>query len=185
MLKELTSNEIVVAGVYLRLFVANPAWTLRKPKQFLSDLLDLVVESISKAHQVDEATIELSCSALVELLRSQPYLADEIPVLGHLPKLFHLLNVQPKNTLAILHQISLSEVRWGFLPFIFLFYPFPRSPHSFKTPSFTAYFTQFLTLFSGPSEIFGLWMTFYDSLQALKKVFFFFEEVKRFFRDSQ
>lgn len=110
MLKELASNEIVVAGVYLRLFVANPAWTLRKPKQFLAALLDLVVEQISKTQQIDENIIELSCTALVELLRSQPYLADEIPVLGHLPKLFNLLNVQPKNTLAILHQLSLSEV---------------------------------------------------------------------------
>lgn len=48
-LKDIVSNEVVVAGVYLRLFVANPAWTLRKPKQFLSDLLDFVVEQISKS----------------------------------------------------------------------------------------------------------------------------------------
>lgn len=48
-LKDIISNEIVVAGVYLRLFVANPAWTLRKPKQFLSDLLDFVVDQISKS----------------------------------------------------------------------------------------------------------------------------------------
>uniref|UniRef100_A0A1A9V0T6 Uncharacterized protein n=1 Tax=Glossina austeni TaxID=7395 RepID=A0A1A9V0T6_GLOAU len=39
-LKDIVSNEVVVAGVYLRLFIANPAWTLRKPKQFLSHLLD-------------------------------------------------------------------------------------------------------------------------------------------------
>lgn len=49
MLKDIVSNEIVVAGVYLRLFVSNPAWTLRKPKQFLADLLDFVVEQISKS----------------------------------------------------------------------------------------------------------------------------------------
>lgn len=48
-LKDIVSNEIVVAGVYLRLFVSNPAWTLRKPKQFLADLLDFVVEQISKS----------------------------------------------------------------------------------------------------------------------------------------
>lgn len=48
-LKDIVSNEIVVAGVYLRLFVSNPAWTLRKPKQFLSDLLDFVVDQISKS----------------------------------------------------------------------------------------------------------------------------------------
>lgn len=48
-LKDIVSDEIVVAGVYLRLFVNNPAWTLRKPKQFLSELLDFVVEQISKS----------------------------------------------------------------------------------------------------------------------------------------
>ena len=29
------SGEIVVSGVYLRLFIANPGWVLRKPKQFM------------------------------------------------------------------------------------------------------------------------------------------------------
>lgn len=48
-LKDIVTNEVVVAGVYLRLFVSNPAWTLRKPKQFLSDLLDFVVDQISKS----------------------------------------------------------------------------------------------------------------------------------------
>ncbi|KAM7345045.1 receptor mediated endocytosis 8 isoform 2-T2 [Cochliomyia hominivorax] len=107
-LKDIVSNEVVVAGVYLRLFVANPAWTLRKPKQFLSDLLDFVVEQISKSSS-EKDILDLSTNALVELLRSQPNLADDIPVLGHIPKLFNLLTVQPKNTLSVLHQLSLSE----------------------------------------------------------------------------
>lgn len=38
----------MVSGVYLRLFISNPAWTLRKPKQFLSDLLDFMVDLINK-----------------------------------------------------------------------------------------------------------------------------------------
>jgi len=118
-LKDIVSNEIVVAGVYLRLFVSNPAWTLRKPKQFLSDLLDFVVEQIGKSSS-EQDVLDLSTTALVELLRSQPNLADDIPVLGHIPKLFNLLSVQPKSTLSVLHQLSLSEVGyyqhfdWGF-----------------------------------------------------------------------
>ncbi|XP_055920872.1 dnaJ homolog subfamily C member 13 isoform X1 [Eupeodes corollae] len=107
-LKDIVINEVVVAGVYLRLFVSNPAWTLRKPKQFLSDLLDFVVDQISKSSS-EKDVLDLSTTALVELLRSQPNLADEIPVLGHIPKLFNLLTVQPKYTLSVLHQISLSE----------------------------------------------------------------------------
>ncbi|XP_055379776.1 dnaJ homolog subfamily C member 13 isoform X2 [Condylostylus longicornis] len=107
-LKEITTNEIVISGVYIRLFVDNPAWTLRKPKQFLSELLDFVVDQISKSSS-EKNSIELSTKALVELLRAQPNLTDEIPVLGHIPKLFNLLAVQPKHTLSVLHQLSVSE----------------------------------------------------------------------------
>ena len=38
LVRELSLNvslQIVVSGVYLRLFVANPGWVLRKPKQFM------------------------------------------------------------------------------------------------------------------------------------------------------
>lgn len=108
-LPDIVSNEIVVSGVYLRLFVSNPGWTLRKPKQFLSDLLDFVVDNISKT-TTENDVLELSTTALVELLRSQPNLADDIPVLGHIPKLFKLLSLQPKSTLSVLHQLSISEV---------------------------------------------------------------------------
>ena len=52
----------------------------------------------------------MSTTSLVELLRAQPNLADEIPVLGHIPKLFNLLTVRPKHTLSVLHQLTLSEV---------------------------------------------------------------------------
>lgn len=48
-LTEIMTNELVVAGVYLKLFITNPGWTLRKPKQFLSDLLDFVAENISRS----------------------------------------------------------------------------------------------------------------------------------------
>ena len=34
------SGEVVVSGVYLRLFAANPGWVLRRPKQFMEDLLE-------------------------------------------------------------------------------------------------------------------------------------------------
>lgn len=48
-LEEITSNELAVSGVYLKLFITNPGWTLRKPKQFLSDLLDFVVDNINRS----------------------------------------------------------------------------------------------------------------------------------------
>lgn len=33
-------GEMVVGGVFLRLFIANPGWVLRKPKEFLTELLE-------------------------------------------------------------------------------------------------------------------------------------------------
>ncbi|XP_053672781.1 dnaJ homolog subfamily C member 13 [Anopheles nili] len=108
-LPELLSNELVVSGVYLRLYVSNPGWTLRKPKQFLADLLDFIVDSISRS-AVDKDVLDLATTALVLLLNAQPNLADSIPVLGHIPKFFRQLSVQPKSALTVLHQLSLSEI---------------------------------------------------------------------------
>jgi DnaJ homolog subfamily C member 13 len=124
----------VVSGVYLRLFVANPGWTLRKPKQFLSDLLDFIVENINRTgvevkqkiavshskvnfnlkFHLQKDILELSTTALLSLLSAQPNLADSVPVLGHIPKFFRQLSVQPKSALSVLHQLSLSEVSPNF-----------------------------------------------------------------------
>uniref|UniRef100_A0A182WKY9 J domain-containing protein n=1 Tax=Anopheles minimus TaxID=112268 RepID=A0A182WKY9_9DIPT len=108
-LPELLSNELVVSGVYLRLYVSNPGWTLRKPKQFLADLLDFIVDSISRSG-MDKDVLDLATTALVLLLNAQPNLADAIPVLGHIPKFFRQLSVQPKSALTVLHQLALSEI---------------------------------------------------------------------------
>lgn len=108
-LADITTSELVVSGVYLRLYVSNPGWTLRKPKQFLSDLLDFVVENINRTG-VEKDVLDISTKALTALLATQPNLADSIPVLGHIPKFFRQLSVQPNSALTVLHQLSLSEV---------------------------------------------------------------------------
>lgn len=109
MLSDLTTNELVVSGVYLRLYASNPGWTLRRPRQFLSDLLDFIVENASRSGTPKEV-LDVASSALVGFLNNSPHLADAVPVLGHIPKLFRQLTVQPKSTLAVLHQLSMSEV---------------------------------------------------------------------------
>ena len=43
-----TTGEVVVGGVYLRLLVSNPSWVLRKPKQFVSDLFDELIDLLPK-----------------------------------------------------------------------------------------------------------------------------------------
>lgn len=42
------SNETIVGGVYLRLFNNNPGWNVRRPKEFLSELLDTCISSMTK-----------------------------------------------------------------------------------------------------------------------------------------
>lgn len=37
-----------MGGVYLRLFISSPAWALRKPKEFLSELMDTTLTLMSK-----------------------------------------------------------------------------------------------------------------------------------------
>lgn len=111
MLADITSNELIVSGVYLKLFITNPGWTLRKPKQFLSDLLDFVVSNINRTTTNHEKeALDVSTEALICLLNAQPNLADSVPVLGHIPKFFTQLSVQPKSALKILHQLALSEI---------------------------------------------------------------------------
>lgn len=41
-------NEVVVAGVYLRLFVANPGWAVRRPKEFLNELMETCLSLMNK-----------------------------------------------------------------------------------------------------------------------------------------
>jgi len=42
------SGELVVGGVYLRLFTANPGWSLKRPKHFLGELLDTTINLMSR-----------------------------------------------------------------------------------------------------------------------------------------
>lgn len=109
MLSDLATSELVVSGVYLRLYASNPGWTLRRPRQFLSDLLDFIVESTNRSGTSKEV-LDTSTLALVGFLNHSPHLADTVPVLGHIPKLLRQLSVQPKSTIAVLHQLALSEV---------------------------------------------------------------------------
>jgi DnaJ family protein C protein 13 len=41
-------GEPVVGGVYLRLFVKNPGWVVRRPKEFLSELMDSCLGLMNK-----------------------------------------------------------------------------------------------------------------------------------------
>lgn len=60
--------------------------------------------------------LELTTQALVSLLQAQPSLADQVPSLGHIPRLCRQMamqNNQPlvyKTALLILNELAASEV---------------------------------------------------------------------------
>lgn len=60
--------------------------------------------------------LELTTQALVSLLQAQPALADQVPSLGHLPRLCRQMAATNspsqvyKAAILILHQLALSEV---------------------------------------------------------------------------
>ena len=80
-------DELVVAGIYIRLFIANPGWVLRKPREFLSESIETAL-TLMKNRGRDQKKLEDLTMALVKLLTFQPNLADMIPATGYLSRLF-------------------------------------------------------------------------------------------------
>lgn len=106
-------GEFMVGGVYLRLFIANPGWVLRKPKEFLSELLNTCLELLHKQNaNTDE--IETITTATVSLLQAQPVLGDNVPSFGHIPRLFQVMvsrkEAAAKPALLIIHQLCNSGI---------------------------------------------------------------------------
>ena len=44
-------GELVVSGIYIRLFVANPGWVLRKPREFLIELMENVLKQMGQVNK--------------------------------------------------------------------------------------------------------------------------------------
>lgn len=76
-------DEIIVAGVYLRLFNQNPSWVLRKPKEFLTELMNRF-QTLIKTPTFESSEMEVVSTALKNLLVAQPSLLDFIPAMGHI-----------------------------------------------------------------------------------------------------
>lgn len=53
-------NELVVSGVFIRLFIANPGWVLRRPKEFLVDLFEAWSDVANRKEQEGERLEQLT-----------------------------------------------------------------------------------------------------------------------------
>ncbi|XP_041101155.1 dnaJ homolog subfamily C member 13-like [Polyodon spathula] len=106
-------GELSVGGVFLRIFIAQPGWVLRKPREFLVSLLEKLTELLEKNNPNGE-TLETVTTATVCLFSTQSQLADQVPPLGHLPKILQALNHKnntiPKSSIRIIHALSDNEI---------------------------------------------------------------------------
>uniref|UniRef100_A0A3Q3W297 J domain-containing protein n=1 Tax=Mola mola TaxID=94237 RepID=A0A3Q3W297_MOLML len=106
-------DELEVGGVFLRIFIAQPGWVLRKPREFLVSLLETLTELLEKNNPNGEA-LETVTTAAVCLFSTQTQLADQVPPLGHLPRVLaalnHKNNSMPKSAIRLLHVLSDNEL---------------------------------------------------------------------------
>ncbi|XP_056440183.1 dnaJ homolog subfamily C member 13-like [Gadus chalcogrammus] len=106
-------GELEVGGVFLRIFIAQPGWVLRKPREFLVSLLETITELLEKNNPNGEA-LETVTTAAVCLFSTQGQLADQVPPLGHLPRILaalnHRNNAIPKSAIRLLHVLSDNEL---------------------------------------------------------------------------
>ncbi len=107
------TNELVISGIYVRLFIANPGWVLRKPREFLSDLLENALQ-IMQSSTPNLETLETITTALVKLLEAQPALADMVPATGYLSRILSSINNLDNNFqkagVLIINTLSRSSI---------------------------------------------------------------------------
>ncbi|PIC50764.1 hypothetical protein B9Z55_000154 [Caenorhabditis nigoni] len=101
------SGELVVGGVFIRLFVENPGWPVRHPKEFARELIEKVLELMARP----TPQIEMVTTAFVALVRNHPNTADQLPAQGYLPQFCTNMGSQKPEAskVAILILQELSE----------------------------------------------------------------------------
>ena len=77
-------------------FLANPGWVLRKPREFLSDLLEQALQMM-KSSNPNLETLETITTALVKLLEAQPTLADMVPATGYISRILSSISNLDSN----------------------------------------------------------------------------------------
>lgn len=83
-------ETLQIAGVYVRLYVEQPGWAVRKPRDFVMGLLDrFAAEAATTAPA--ETLLELLTTAGVTLLDTSTGLRDSVASLGYGSKLVRLL----------------------------------------------------------------------------------------------
>lgn len=107
------AGELIIGGIYLRLFIQQPAWVLRKPKEFLVALLQTFVDLLTKSSSNGES-LETVTQATLCLFTAQPQLADQVPGLGHIPNIIKSMSSSNdgaiKSAVQVVHILSANEI---------------------------------------------------------------------------
>jgi DnaJ family protein C protein 13 len=107
-----SDNEIVISGVYIRLFIANPGWVLRRPKEFMVDLFEAWANMCNRKEQDGEG-LELLTQALVQLFHVQPLMLDNIPSMGVLPQVIQAFGSKKDaivgSAIHVLNKVVINE----------------------------------------------------------------------------
>lgn len=110
-------GELIIGGIYIRLYVANSSWNLRKPREFLRDLLEFAFSPPTEQSRAGlgrkDDELELVGSALSMLLTTHPHLCDTLPPMGYINKVLHSIQsdkqVFKKIGLLVLRSITCSN----------------------------------------------------------------------------
>jgi DnaJ family protein C protein 13 len=108
------AGEVVVGGVYLKLFIKQPGWSLRNPKQFLVTLFDKYFE-LAQGSPGEHPIVTVG-DAIVLLLTVQSQLPAYTASIGLIAKLFSVMTSRNEFILKTACQIG----KLFFLSFFFL-----------------------------------------------------------------
>ncbi|CAF3421421.1 unnamed protein product [Rotaria sp. Silwood1] len=116
--QRIRQNELLVGGVYVRLLIANPGWVVRRPKEFLTELLSRWTTHTKQPEQLlmshtDE--FEMLTQCLIQLLHAQPTLCEHLPSIGFLPSIVQALECKSNGAIVasaikVLFALCKSEV---------------------------------------------------------------------------
>lgn len=70
-------GEVVVGGVYLKLFLQHPHWNLRSPKRFLQELLTETLSALSKDSTEVRLTVSRHITVLPQAVLTAPALEPQ------------------------------------------------------------------------------------------------------------
>ncbi|AAZ11909.1 endosomal trafficking protein RME-8, putative [Trypanosoma brucei brucei TREU927] len=108
-------DELQVGGVYLKRYLSQSGWVVRKPKEFLSALLGRFAEECGRsAGERNAEILTLVADSALTLLRTTSSMVDHIVSLGYAQKLFTLMespeDVVSENALKLVREECGSPV---------------------------------------------------------------------------